>query len=189
MFNGSDLAGWQRVGGKPDAWGVEDGVLVARKGGGGWLACQREYSDYLIELDFRLPPGGNSGVFLRPPLEGNPAFEGMEVQVLDDEAPQYANLKPWQYCASIYSIAAPEQRVSRPAGSWHALRVLCAGRLVMVWLNGICVARANLDDHSDKAERIPGLRRVSGHPGLQNEHGPIEFRNLRIKDLARNAPD
>ena len=189
MFNGRDLAGWQVVGGKPDSWRAEDGVLMARKGGGGWLACTRECSDYLIEFEFRLPPGGNSGLFLRPPLEGNPAFQGMEVQILDDEAPQYAKLTPWQYCASVYSIAAPQQRVSKPAGEWQTLRVLCAGRTVIVWLNGICVARANLDDHADKAERIPGLTRAAGHPGLQNEHGPIEFRSIRLKDLGGGARD
>jgi hypothetical protein len=184
LFDGTSLAGWRMVGGKPDAWVVRDGLLVAQAGGGGWLASEKEYADYLVEFEFRLPPDGNSGFFLRPPLEGNPAFEGIEVQLLDDAAPQYANLRPDQYCASIYGIAAASPRVSRPAGEWQRLRVLCLGRRVAVWLNGAAVAEADLDAHLDQAARIPGLRRSAGFPGLQNEHGPIEFRALRLKDLA-----
>lgn len=184
LFDGNSLEGWRVVGGKPDAWTARDGILVAQPGGGGWLAAATEYADYLAELEFRLPPGGNSGFFLRPPLEGNPAFEGIEVQLLDDAAPQYAGLRPDQYCGSIYGIAAANPRVSRPAGEWQRLRVLCLGRRILVWLNGVPVAEADLEAHADLAERIPGIRRTSGFPGLQNEQGPIEFRNLRLKNLA-----
>jgi hypothetical protein len=184
LFDGNSLAGWRIVNGKPDAWVARDGLLVAQAGGGGWLATVAEFADYLIEFEFRLPPDGNSGFFLRPPLEGNPAWEGIEVQLLDDTAPQYANLRPDQYCASIYGLAAATPGVSRPAGEWQRLRVLCLGRKVAVWLNGMAVAEADLDAHLDQAERIRGLKRSSGFPGLQNEHGPIEFRAVRLKDLS-----
>ncbi len=183
LFNGNDLEGWRTVRGGPNAWSAAKGVLRANKGFSGWIATVREYADFVIELEFRLPPGGNSGLFLRAPLGGNPAFSGMEVQILDDYARQYRNLKPEQYCASVYGIAAATPRVSRHAGEWQHLSVLCVGRLVRVHLNGTLVAAANLDDHLDKAGRIPGIKRTRGFIGLQNEHGPIEFRNLRIKDL------
>jgi len=183
-FDGKTLNGWRIVNGKADAWVVRDGLLVAQAGGGGWLAAATEYADYLAELEFRLPPDGNSGFFLRPPLEGNPAWEGIEVQILDDAAPQYANLRPDQYCASIYGMAAANPRVSRPAGEWQRLCVLCLGRRVAVWLNGVAVAEADLDQHLAQADKIRGLKRTAGFPGLQNEHGPIEFRNLRLKNLA-----
>jgi hypothetical protein len=184
LFDGKSLAGWRIVAGKPDAWVARDGLLVAQAGGGGWLATTKEYADYLIEFEFRLPPDGNSGLFLRPPLEGNPAWEGIEVQLLDDAAAQYANLRPDQYCASIYGIAAATPRVSRPAGAWQRLRVLCQGRRVSVWLNGLNVANADLDQHLAQVDTIHGLKRTAGFPGLQNEHGPIEFRSLRLKNLA-----
>lgn len=183
VFNGRDLSGWRMVNGRPDSWSVRDGLLVARKGGGGWLARVDEQSDYAVEFEFRLPPGGNSGFFLRPPLAGNPAWEGIEVQILDDASPKYAKLRPDQYCAGIYGMAGAEPRVSRPSGEWQQMRILCVGRLVSVWLNGSHVARADLDQHMDKADKIRGLRRKSGFPGLQNEHGPIEFRNIRMKRL------
>jgi hypothetical protein len=184
LFDGKSLDGWRIIDGKPDAWVARDGLLVAQAGGGGWLATTQEYADYLVEFEFRLPPDGNSGLFLRPPLEGNPAWEGIEVQLLDDAAAQYANLRPDQYCASIYGIAAASPRVSRPAGTWQRLRVLCLGRRVSVWLNDVNVANGDLDQHLAQAEKIRGITRTSGFPGLQNEHGPIEFRNLRLKNLA-----
>jgi len=183
LFNGKDLQGWRIVRGGPKAWTAVHGILRANKGASGWIATTREHTDYLIEFEFRLPPGGNSGLFLRAPFEGNPAFAGMEVQILDDYAPQYEHLQPAQYCASVYGIAAASPRVSKHAGEWQRLAVLCAGRLVRVHLNGMLVATANLDDHLDKTGRIPGIKRTRGHIGLQNEHGPIEFRNIRIKDI------
>jgi len=183
-FNGKDLAGWRPVGGKKDSWTVADGLLVANAKGGGWLARSEEMSDYLFELEFRLPPGGNSGLFLRPPLEGNPAWEGIEIQLLDDAAPQYAGkLSPEQYCASIYGMGAAQPGLSRPAGQWQKLRVLCAGRHVAAWLNGQPVSYAALDEHMAKADKVRGLNRAAGFPGLQNEHGPIHFRSIRFRDL------
>jgi len=183
-FNGQDLTGWRPVGGKKDSWTVDDGLLVANAKGGGWLARSEEMSDYLFELEFRLPPGGNSGLFLRPPLEGNPAWEGIEIQLLDDAAPQYAGkLSPEQYCASIYGMGAAQPGISRPAGQWQKLRVLCAGRHVAAWLNGQPVSYAALDEHMAKADKVRGLTRAAGFPGLQNEHGPIHFRNIRFRDL------
>ena len=184
LFSGKSLQGWQIIRGGPNAWSAENGVLTANKGRSGWIATTKEYADFQIEFDFRLPPGGNSGLFLRAPKEGNPAFAGMEVQILDDYAPQYAKLQPAQYCASVYSIAGASPRVSKRSGEWQQMTVLCAGRRVVVNLNGTRVATAGLDEHLGKAKKIPGIKRTEGFIGLQNEHGPIEFRNIRIKDLA-----
>ena len=183
LFDGKSLQGWQIIRGGSNAWSAANGVLTANKGRSGWIATTKEYADFQVEFEFRLPPGGNSGLFLRTPREGNPAFAGMEVQILDDYAPQYAKLQPAQYCASVYSIAGAAPRVSKRSGEWQKMTVLCAGRRVIVNLDGTRVAAASLDEHLDKAKRIPGIKRTEGLIGLQNEHGPIEFRNIRIKDL------
>src|SRR5262245_10423319 len=92
LFNGKDLEGWEAVDGPMSSWKVEDGVLFCSGGGGGWLSTKKEYQNFEVELEFRVPAGGNSGVFLRAPHQGNPAFAGMEVQLLDDRAPEYAKL-------------------------------------------------------------------------------------------------
>jgi len=183
LFNDQDLTGWQAVDGPIDSWKVEDGILFCDGAGGGWLSTTQEFANFEIELEFRVPPGGNSGVFLRAPHEGNPAFAGMEVQVLDDKAEQYANLQPAQYCGSLYSVAAAMPRVSSDAGEWQKMTILCDGRTVQVTLNGTQVVDANLDEHLDKAEGHPGIKRTTGHIGLQNHGSRLDYRNIRIREL------
>jgi hypothetical protein len=183
LFNGKDLTGWKAVDGPMASWKVEDGVLFCSGGGGGWLSTEREYANCEIELEFRVPPGGNSGVFLRAPHQGNPAFAGMEIQILDDAAPEYAELQPYQYCGSLYGIAAPASRASKPAGEWQKLHIKCDGRRVQATLNGTPIVEANLDEHKDKESSHPGIRRASGYVGLQNHGTRLDFRNIRLREL------
>lgn len=184
LFNGKDLNGWEQVGGATPCWHVENGMLVT--GGekdGGWLSTTQEYDDFDLQLEFRLPPGGNSGVFIRAPREGNPAFEGSEIQILDDAAPEYADLKPYQYCGSVYATISPSRRVSLPAGTWQKLRILAQGSKIKVWLNGVLVVDGDLKDHLDKKKDHPGLTRSKGYIGLQNHGTRLEFRNIWIRPL------
>lgn len=183
LFNGKDLTGWEVVKGNPGAWKADGGLLVCQGGGGGWLSTTGQYGDFELELEFRVPPGGNSGVFLRAPHEGDPAYTGMEVQVLDDAAKEYANLRPTQYTGSIYDVAAASPRVSKPAGQWQKMHIACKGRNVRVTLNGTRIVDANLDDHKDKLDKHPGLARDKGYLGLQNHGSRLEYRNLRIREL------
>jgi hypothetical protein len=183
LFNGKDLSGWQAIDGPISSWKVEDGVLFCSGGGGGWLSTDKEYANFEIELEFRVPPGGNSGVFLRAPHQGNPAFAGMEIQVLDDAAPEYAKLQPYQYCGSLYGIAAPKTRESKPAGQWQKLAVTCNGRRVQVTLNGKAIVDANLDEHPDKVAEHPGIKRAGGYVGLQNHGTRLDYRNVRLREL------
>ncbi len=184
LFNGKDLTGWKQVGGKPGQWVVEDGILHCKGSEvGGWLGTSDEYANFKVELEFRLKKGGNSGVFLRSPLEGDPAYSGMEIQLLDDAAPEYAHLRPWQYAGSIYGVVASKPRVIKPAGEWQKIDILCDHRHVKVTLNGSVIVDANLDEHKDAVEKHPGLAREKGLIGLQNHTGPLDFRNLRVKVL------
>src|SRR5262249_6346492 len=87
LFNGKDLTGWRvNEGGNLKIWGAEKGILYVNGSGGGWLMTEKEYSDFELRLEFKLPEAGNSGVALRCGLKGNPHSEaGMEIQLLDDE--------------------------------------------------------------------------------------------------------
>jgi hypothetical protein len=182
LFNGQDLHGWQVVQGPEDSWQVTEGGILATTGeGGGWLSTDREYADFELKLEFRVPPGGNSGVFLRAPREGLPHIDGMEIQVLDDEAEIHKNLKPYQYCGSLYGLVAARQRFSKPAGQWQSLHIVCRGELVQVRLNGELVVDAKLGDHADRAKDHPGIARTKGYIGLQNHGTRVEYRNIRIK--------
>ena len=165
---------------------VENGVLVCPADGGGNLFTEREYANFVLRFEFRLEPGGNNGVGIRSPLEGDPAYVAMEIQILDDEAEQYAGkLQPWQYHGSIYGVVPAKRGYTKPAGEWNSEEILCDGRHVRVTLNGEVIVDANLDDVKDPAvlEKHPGLARTSGHIGFLGHGSRVEFRNIRLKEL------
>ncbi len=183
LFNGKDLSGWKAIDGPATSWKVEDGLLYCSGQGSGWLSTDAEYGNFELELEFRVPAGGNSGVFLRAPHKGNPAYEGMEIQVLDDYDAQYANLKPTQYCGSLYDLVPAQPRVSKKAGEWQKMTIVCKGKQVKVTLNGTQVVDADLSAHPDKVETHPGLKRAAGYIGLQNHGSRLDYRNIKIRPL------
>ena len=178
LFNGTDLAGWE--GGGSDAaecWKVTDGLLECTGQKGPWLRSKEEYADFNFRLEYKLLPGGNSGVYLRVPENGRhwEKDEGVEVQILDDAAPRYAKLEPGQYSASVYKIAPANPRVSRAAGEWNTMEIDCRGTTYVVYHNGHEVVRATAPPLDILRER-----RLAGFLGLQNHSEQVWFRNLRI---------
>ncbi len=165
--------GWETKAG--DAWQVEDGVLICPGGKGGWFGTKRTYTDFIIELEFKLEPGGNSGVFLRAPAEGHLSAVAMEVQILDDYADKHKNLKPGQYCGSIYKIAPPARRVTKPAGQWNYMRITAESHHVVVVLNGETIVDADGQSHPEILKRSPG-----GFVGLQNYGNRLWFRRIKL---------
>ena len=182
LFDGKDLSKWQAVGNKTENWKAENGVFYCAEGGG-WLASKDEYANFELELEFNVPKGGNSGVFLRAPLEGNPASAGLEIQILDNDAPQYAKLLPYQYCGGLYGCDAPSAKAAKKAGEWQKYHIVANGRNIKVSLNDIPIIDSNLDKHKDKVSTHPGIDRTTGHIGLQVHDERVEFRNVRIKRL------
>jgi hypothetical protein len=187
LFNGKDLTGWKVLGGKMDAWDAEDGLLFVKGKGGGWLLTEKEYSDFEIRLEFKLPEGGNSGVALRAPFRGNPAYDGMEIQILDDpwykNEKHYKGIRPAQLTGSIYDVVPPSKDATKPAGEWNTMRIRAKGRHVTVELNGVKTVDANLDDHKDRQKTHPGLFVDKGHLGLQSHDGRVEFKHIYVKEL------
>lgn len=183
LFNGKDLTGWEQVGGEKLTWGVENGILFTDGGGGGWLSTLEEFADFELELEFRVPVNGNSGVFVRAPREGNPAFEGSEIQVLDDYGDEYKSLEPGQYCGSLYKWAPPSRRVTLPAGEWQKMRIRCEGPRMSVVLNCIPIVDEDASQHPEHYETNPGLKRTQGYIGLQNHGSRLDYRNIRIRPL------
>lgn len=187
LFNGTDLTGWKVHGGKQSVWTVDNGLLVVQGKGGGWLMTEKEYADFELRLEYRLPKQGNSGVALRAPRMGDPAYEGMEIQILDDA--NYTGLKTSQHTGSIYDVVAASKRAGKPAGEWNDMRITANGPKITVVLNDSTIVDANLQDHQDRSKpdaekkqrAHPGLLRKTGHVGLQSHDGRVEFRNLRIR--------
>ena len=126
MFNGQNLVGWQGAGQPAETcWKIENGWLVCTGQKGPWLRSQKEHGDFNLRLDYKLRPGGNSGVYVRVPADGNHHGDGagVEIQVLDDQAERYKDLKPYQYTGSVYAIAPAKQHVGREAGQWNSLEI------------------------------------------------------------------
>jgi hypothetical protein len=187
LFDGKTLNGWILVGKHGRGYVPENGILVCPADGGGNLYTEKEYSDFAFRFEFRMEPGGNSGVGIRAPREGDAAFVGMEIQILDDGHERYkGQLKPAQYHGSIYDVIPARPGFLKPAGEWNTEEIEAKGRTIRITLNGVIIVDANLDivKEPEVLKRHPGLARKSGHVGFLGHDTRVEFRNIRIKDLA-----
>jgi len=190
LFDGKTLDGWKVYAGKEAVWAAEDGLIVCKGGGGGWLGRTRDYDNFVLRLEYRLKPGGNSGVYIRAPEEGHISRVGMEIQILDDpwykNEKNYKGIQPTQLTGAVYGVVPPSQEAVKPAGEWNAMEIRADGRWVTVVLNGKKIVDANLDKplkDAAIAKEHPGLARKSGRIGLQSHSERVEFRNLRLKEL------
>jgi HEAT repeat protein len=185
LFNGRDLSGWT---GNVEGYAAENGrIVVHPERSGGNLYTAREYADFVLRFEFKLTPAANNGLGVRAPLEGDAAYAGMELQILEDGSPVYWELQPYQYHGSVYGVVPARRGMLRPVGEWNEEEVTVKGRHVTVVVNGTTIVDADLDeasrggtmDHKDH----PGLRRSSGHVGFLGHGSIVEFRNLRIREL------
>jgi hypothetical protein len=185
LFNGRNLDGWKLVGGVGPGYVVDGDRIVCPPNGGGNLFTEKEYANFVLRLEFKLSPGGNNGVGLRAPYEGDAAYQGMEIQVLDDPAEQYKDIQPGQHSGSIYGVFPAKQGALKPTGEWNAYEITADGRHVSIRLNGVMVTDANLDTATDPRvlSQHPGLARKSGHIGFLGHRSHVEFRNIQIKEL------
>lgn len=182
LFNGHDLTGWT---GSTDGYLVADGNLVCDPARGGVLMTKREFDNFVLRFEFKLPPGGNNGLAVRTPLGGNPAYDGMEIQILDNTAEKYANLQPYQYHGSLYGIAPAQRGYLRPVGEWNFEEVTYDGSRITVNLNGTMILDVDLNQIEAPADGRdhPGMRRARGHIGFMGHGDRVEFRNIRIREL------
>ncbi|MDX2035811.1 MAG: DUF1080 domain-containing protein [Isosphaeraceae bacterium] len=184
LFDGRTLDGWQRFGGKAEAWAVESGLLVSKGEGGGWVGTTKEYADFELTLEFRMTPESNSGVYLRAPADvSHISRTGLEIQLLDEKHPRYAEIKAWQRTGAIYHVAAPKADRLKPTGEWNRMKITAKGPLIVIELNGGVIVDDRLDGHPELEKEHTGLKRATGRIGLQSHNGRVEFRDLRIREL------
>jgi hypothetical protein len=189
LFNGKDLTGWVYGvrNGKENKSGrgyqVRNGILYSTVEDGGNLFTEKEYSDFVLRFEFRLEPNSNNGIGIRAPLEGDAAYVGMEIQVLDDSGDKYKTLRPAQYHGSIYDVVPAKKGYQKPVGEWNEEEISAQGRRITIKLNGATIVDANLDDIKNEAvlQKHPGLRRTAGHIGFLGHGARVEFRNIRIR--------
>lgn len=184
LFDGSTLDGWTAIGARPGIWRVDGGAIHAAGPGQSWLSLNRPFRDFDLRLSYRIGLGGNSGVLLRAPHRGDPSFEGLEVQILDDSHPGYRHLRPDQYNGSVYGLAPAQRGAARPPGTWNRLTIRLVGPELAVDLNGVRVLAARLDTLQPlDARKHPGTTRCEGFLGLQAHGTPVWFRDLAVREF------
>jgi HEAT repeat protein len=186
LFNGINLEGWQ---GNTTDYIAKNGEMLVRpsQGGHGNLYTDKEYSDFIFRFEFQLTPGANNGLGIRAPLTGDAAYSGIELQILDNTAPIYANLKEYQYHGSVYGVIPAKRGFLKPVGQWNEQEVVVKGTHITVTLNGTVIldgdtAEASKNGTKDGREH-PGLKLKKGYIGFLGHGSELKFRNIRIKEL------
>jgi hypothetical protein len=185
LFNGRDLTGWV---GDTVGYVAEYGkIILYPERGSGSLYTEKEFSDFILRFEFKLSSGANNGLGIRAPLKGNAAYEGMELQILDNTADIYKDLKPYQYHGSIYGVVPAKRGYQKPVGEWNYQEVIAEGTRITVILNGETIVDADISEASASGTMDgrdhPGLKKETGHIGFLGHGSKVEFRNLRIKEL------
>ena len=186
LFDGTHINEWT---GNTVGYVIKEGALVVNpeNGSGGDLFTKNEYGDFIYRFDFQLTPGANNGIGIHAPLQGDAAYLGMEVQVLDSEDPQYANLQPYQYHGSVYGVMPAKRGFLRPIGEWNNEEIMVKGTKIKVTLNGTVILEGDYMAASKNGtidhNQHPGLLNKTGHIGFLGHGDILRFKNMRIKRL------
>ncbi|NLR59030.1 DUF1080 domain-containing protein [Chitinophaga polysaccharea] len=186
LFDGTNMHEW--VGNTKD-YVIQDGNLVIdpSNGGHGNLYTKDEYKNFSFRFEFQLTPGANNGLGVRAPLEGDAAYVGMELQILDNEADVYKNLNVYQYHGSVYGVIPAKRGFLKPVGEWNVEEAIVDGTHIKVILNGTVILDGDIADarkngtldHKDH----PGLKNETGHIGFLGHGSTVRFRHMRVKTL------
>lgn len=186
LFDGTNLNNW--IGNKA-GYLVENGNMVVNPAGGsgGNLYTAKEYGDFEYRFEFQLTPGANNGLGIRTPTEGDAAYVGMELQILDNEADIYKNLNVYQYHGSVYGVIPAKRGFLKPVGEWNEEVVVAKGSKIKVILNGQVIMDGDIKEASKNGtadhKEHPGLHNPKGHIGFLGHGSVVRFRNIRVKTL------
>lgn len=191
LFDGTNLDAWT---GNKTAYTITENKEIfvdPSKGGKGDLYTAEEYGDFIYRFEFKLTPGANNGIGVRTPLNVNAAYEGFEIQVLEDTDKKYATLHPYQFHGSVYGIIPAKRNAQKPVGEWNAEEIIMDGRHVKVTVNGKVIVDADLDEASkngtiDKLKH-PGLKRTMGHISFCGHGDKLWYRNIKVKPIVRQS--
>ncbi len=178
LFNGKDLSGWKTMGNAPNGWKVADGDLIndARQEPGRHktyanLRTEREFEDFNLKLEFRVPEDGNSGVYLRGIYE---------IQV----ANSYGNKNDSHNCGALYSRIMPSENISKPPGEWQTFDITLVDRHLTVIHNGT----KTIDNAPVLGCTGGALWSDESRPGpiyLQGDHSDVNYRNMVLRPVMK----
>ena len=186
LFDGSNLDQWT---GNTTDYVVEDGniVIYPSKRFGGNLYTKKEYADFVFRFEFQLTPAANNGLGIRTPMEGDAAYVGMELQILDNTAPVYAKLREYQFHGSVYGVIPAKRGYLNPVGEWNVQEVIANGDNIKITLNGTVILDGNIREASKEGtadgKKHPGLLNKKGHIAFLGHGSVVKFRNIRIKEI------
>jgi 3-keto-disaccharide hydrolase len=185
LCNGKDFTGWA---GTVENYEVVEGAIQCKGGKGGTIFTKEEFGDFIVRLEFKVPSGGNNGLAIRYPGQGDTAYVGMcELQVLDDNYDKVrGKIDPRQAHGSAYGMVAAKRGFQKPNGEWNEQEVIVKGSTIKVVLNGTVILDCDLKDVKEFMGNSshPGKDRTIGHFGFAGHGDAVAFRNIRIKDLA-----
>jgi hypothetical protein len=193
LFNGKDLTGWHNFhaapGTKPVNWEAKDGRLINTTHGPD-LITDASYDNFVLELDFKMPPHGNSGIMYRCDESSGAAWHvGPEYQLWDNMQTPGTGLHD---CAAVYDLYPPSSNAAKPAGQWNHAKLVVDHNHVEHWLNGTKVAQYDFNSPdwqshvaNSKFKTRPKFGTLpKGQIALQGDHSPlIEFKNIRLTPL------
>lgn len=185
IFNGRDFTGWA---GPVDNYEVKDGAVLCKPGKGGCIYTKDEYTDFAVRLEFKLPKGGNNGLAIRYPGQGDAAYGGMtELQVLDDDYEKAVGDKidARQAHGSVYGMIAAQRGYQHPIGEWNFQEVMVKGSKIKVELNGVVILDGDVAAVKEFMANSPhpGKDLTKGHFGFAGHNDPVAFRNIQLKRL------
>lgn len=186
LFDGTNMYAWT---GNTKDYVLEDGniVLHPSQNFGGNLYTKEQFDNFIFRFEFMLTPGANNGLGIRAPLEGDAAYNGMELQILDNEAPVYKDLHDYQYHGSVYGVIPAKRGYLNPVGEWNYQEVVADGDHIKITLNGAVILDGNIREASKNGtmdgKKHPGLLNKTGHIGFLGHGSEVKFKNIRIKEL------
>jgi hypothetical protein len=182
LFNGNDVSGWETASGDPTVWRVTDGAMgftltdPARQRG--WLVTERDYTDFLLRLEFEVSPGASSGIGLRM-WPGSPK----PLKIQDETFPAFAGQAQKERTGALYGIAgSPGTGVGLHTPGWNQLEIELRGWQLRVAVNGRATLETRLNDDS-VFRYLDGAPPAAGRIGLQHGLGSVRFRKVKIKEF------
>ncbi len=183
LFNGENLEGW-----KGEGYTVEDGAITCTPEGAALFTAET-FTNYTLKFEFRLPPGGNNGLGIHYPGKGDGAYDGMELQILDNTAEKYQDLEDYQFHGSLYTLAPAKKEGLKPVGEWNSQTVTVMGPKLTVMLNGTTILEADLDALEKSHPDHRGVKRRAGSIAFLGHGDKVAFRDIRIAETAPAAEE
>jgi hypothetical protein len=191
LFDGQLFSAWKLGPGAVDAFSLADGSLICRPGAQGQMLTERQYGDFILRFDFRAEEGGQAGLVMRAPMEGDPRVLGWEMQLGPGPFPEdRGSMGGHGTLVGVAGATGSQRGYYRPGDGWNEQEVVVRGRRVRSVMNGREILNVDLNQlpNPEVLLRHPGLVRDRGHLGLVNRGGRVELRNIRIRELASGTP-